>query len=100
MSDLAAGEDMEWESTVILTPEQVGRLNSMKEKATRIRRARLQQKEFREGVARRYMLAELGSWIWGALDTHMESSKRVTFIDTPNIQVRASMNIMVLATVI
>ena len=44
------------------------------------------------------MLAEFGSWIWGTLDTHMESSKGVTFIDTPNIQVKVSMNVMALAS--
>ena len=56
MSDLARGEDMEWEQTIIL-------------KAIRIRSARHQQKRFREELAKKQEtecnLAEFGSWIWG-----------------------------------
>ena len=36
--------------------------------------------------------------LWPALlDTHMESIREVTLVDTPDIQVQASLNIMALA---
>ena len=76
--------EIEWEQTVVLTPEQVARLMVTKEKANRIRRAKLQQRVFREGLAREQEtasnLAELKSWIWSSLNKHMRSSKEVTLV--------------------
>ena len=99
MNDLDA--EVEWEQTVTLTPKQISRLNEMKEKSVWIRRARHQQRMFKEELARKQEeerdRAEFKSWIWGAMDTHMESSKEVTLVDTPDIQVQASLDIMALA---
>ena len=72
MSDLAAGEDMEWEQSVILTPEQVNRLNHMKEKAVRLRRAKHQQKVFREEVAKK--LETKCKCNWSDNPTHISTS--------------------------
>ena len=53
-----------------MTPEQISRLIFMKEKAVRFWRARLQQRVFKEELAKKQEtecnLAEFGSWIWGA----------------------------------
>ena len=58
MLDLDRGVEMEWEQSVTITPEQAVRLILMKEKADRIRKAILQQRE-------------LLSWIWSSLNAYM-----------------------------
>ena len=73
----------------------------MKKKAVRIQRAKHQQRVFREELTKKHEresnLSEFGYWIWSNLDTHMRSSKEVTLVDTPDIQVQASLNIMAVA---
>ena len=73
---LDRGVEMDWEQTITITPEQAVRLILMKEKAVRIRKARLQRRVLLEELSRKqekesnYM--ELDSRIWGSLITNME----------------------------
>ena len=51
--DINSVSDMDWECTSTLTSRQLARLDMMKEKAVRIRRARARQSQFRAEVGAR-----------------------------------------------
>ena len=53
MCDLDRAVEMEWMQSVIMTPEQLLRLISMKEKAIRIQKARHQKRVFKEELAKK-----------------------------------------------
>ena len=75
MLDLDRGVEIEWEQSVTITPEQAVRLILMKDKAVRIRKARLQQWVFLEELSRKQEkesnYVELESWIWSSLITYI-----------------------------
>ena len=41
---------------------------------------------------------ELESWIWKSLNANMESAKKVTLLDTPDVKIQAEVDVMALAS--
>ena len=72
MADPDAEMDMDWEYTDILTPEQITRLNDMKEKTFRIRRHKHQQRLFKEELSKKQEeesnIPLFRTWVWRNLD--------------------------------
>ena len=89
MLDLDRGVEIEWEQSVTINPEQAERLILIKDKAVRIRKARLQRRVLLEELSRKQEsnYVELESWIWNGLSTYMESAKEFTLLDTPGVKV-------------
>ena len=95
-------DDMEWEETVALTKEQLDRLETMRNRAMRIKLAKHKQRMFRESqrAARDKQELEnnLKSWIQESTDRALSEEKEFDLVCNDVISVRGLINLLSLET--